>query len=88
MQINKVTCKHRSCGVQVQELQEVFRFFDVDGSGRISLREIDNQMNSLGFRVSLAQLRAILESLNPAGASNMELTFPGFVLAMIGQMRV
>jgi hypothetical protein len=88
--IKNVFCLQNSRArcVQVQELQTIFQFFDVDGSGQISLVEIDHQMSSLGFRVSLAPLQAILEQLNMPGSGKPGLTFPAFVVAMLGHMRV
>ena len=41
---------------QIQELHDAFNLFDKDKSGSITIHELSNVMNSLGFRPTKQQL--------------------------------
>lgn len=55
------------------ELRDVFRFFDKDGSGSITASEIMTVMQSLGEKVTLEECELMVKSVDADGNESIDL---------------
>jgi len=58
--------------VRYEEMQEVFKLFDADGSGSIDPKEIRTQMSSLGFEVDNTTIYQLISDLDSDGSQQIE----------------
>ena len=66
MSSNQVT------GGNEEELKEVFRVFDSNGSGLIGADELKQVMENLGEGISKEEAIALIRSVNPNGQDNLD----------------
>jgi len=55
-----------------EEMKEIFKIFDADGSGAIDPKEIREQMVSLGFRVDNTTIYQLISDLDSDGSQKLE----------------
>lgn len=55
-----------------QEMKEIFKIFDADGSGAIDPKEIREQMISLGFEVDNTTIYQLISDLDSDGSQKIE----------------
>ncbi|PAA51439.1 hypothetical protein BOX15_Mlig025330g1 [Macrostomum lignano] len=65
---------------QIAEFKEAFGLFDRDGSGSITIRELESIMRSLGQNPSERELKDMVEGVDIDG--NGEIDFPEFMAMM------
>lgn len=65
-------------------LQDIFKLFDIDGSGAIDLRELGTIMRSFGANPSEQDLQDIMARVDEDGSGTME--FSEFVMLMAREM--
>ncbi|XP_057316373.1 uncharacterized protein LOC130657408 isoform X1 [Hydractinia symbiolongicarpus] len=68
----------------MEELQESFKLFDINGDGKISLHELISVMNSVGAGVSMEDAQEILELVDEDGDG--EISFEEFKKVMHEKM--
>jgi Ca2+-binding EF-hand superfamily protein len=55
-----------------EEMKEIFKLFDADGSGAIDPKEIREQMTSLGFKVDNTTIYQLISDLDSDGSQKLE----------------
>ena len=74
--------------LQVVEMQKIFKYFDVDGGGSVSVKEIQSKMDELGFKISSESINNLKHQTGGISEEDEEITFPEFLVAMLQQTRM
>ena len=74
----------QTAGQKLSKYEEIFRRYDVDGSGTIEAAELGEVMKDLGQEVSPAELRKMIEAIDADGSG--EIDFEEFMQAVNGKM--
>mmetsp|Transcript_107533 Transcript_107533/g.195599 ORF Transcript_107533/g.195599 Transcript_107533/m.195599 type:complete len:399 (+) Transcript_107533:115-1311(+) len=69
-----------------QEMKEIFKIFDADGSGAIDPKEIREQMISLGFQVDNTTIYQLISDLDSDGSQKIE--FGEFLGVLKDQLQI
>ena len=74
----------QTAGQKLSKYEEIFRRYDVDGSGTIEAAELGEVMKDLGQEVSPAELHKMIEAIDADGSG--EIDFEEFMQAVNGKM--
>merc|ERR1712227_1170707 len=69
---------------QIEEIKEAFDLFDIDGSGMIDAKELNQAMRALGMEASSAEVRKMIEDIDKDGSGSID--FDEFLAMMAARV--